>query len=61
MGIEYNEPREKYESIKESQREEICMGKGDNSFIEGCFLHEEQAERKKEILELVQPWKTNSI
>jgi hypothetical protein len=40
-------------------KEEICMGR-DNNFYTLSFVHEEQVERKKESLELVQPWRENS-
>ena len=39
--IEYNHLGEECESIKASQREEICMG-GDNKFVHG-----KHGERKK--------------
>jgi hypothetical protein len=58
MGVEYNQLREVCESRKASQREEICMG-GDNNFTQGVFGHEEQVESKKEILELMHPWRVN--
>jgi hypothetical protein len=45
MRVEYNHLGEECELIKASQREEMCMGWG-QQFYNGVFVHEEQIEIK---------------
>jgi hypothetical protein len=54
MGEKYNHLGEVCESRRKSKGDDIRMG-WDNNFTQGCFVHEEKVERKKESLELVQP------
>ena len=59
MGYEYNHLREVCESRKQAKGRKFVWV-GTTIFTHSFFVHEQQVERKKESLELVQPWRENS-
>jgi hypothetical protein len=59
MGVEYNQLGEVCESRKKS-KERKFVWVGTTVLHNQVFVHEQQVERKKESLELVQPWRVNS-
>ena len=59
MGVEYNQLGEVCESSKQDKEEEIHMGSY-KCFRQSMFLHEKQADRKKESWELEHPLRENS-
>jgi hypothetical protein len=60
MGVEYNQLGEECESRKESHKRGNLYGLGQQFLAHQVLCMGRKEERKKESLELVQPWRVNS-
>jgi hypothetical protein len=60
VGVEYNHLGKECESRKASQREEMCMGWGEQCFLVSQFLGlRARGEEEQQSLKLMQPWRVN--